>query len=212
MDKSSYFQTDIYAITCEALSAGRNNIEVVQQLLAAGVKIVQYREKEKSKREKYEQCLLLSKMCKEAKALFIVNDDVDLALAVQADGVHVGQGDLPVEVVRKLVGMEKLIGVSASSLAEAEAAAASDADYLGVGPVFGTNTKGDAGEPVGLDFLALVAARSVKPIVAIGGINENNILAVRNCGVPCAAMISALVSKKDIIGQVSAIRKIINKQ
>ncbi|NLZ38900.1 MAG: thiamine phosphate synthase [Firmicutes bacterium] len=212
MDKSVYLQTDIYAITCEALSAGRNNIEVVRQLLAADVKIIQYREKEKTKREKYEQCFQISKMCKKAKALFIVNDDVDLALAVEADGVHVGQDDLPVEVVRKLVGKKMLIGVSVSSPAEAEAAAASDADYLGVGPVFGTNTKTDAGEPVGLDYLALVAARSDRPIVAIGGINENNILAVRSCGVSCVAMISALVSKKDIAGYVAALREKISKQ
>ena len=203
--------TDIYAITCESMSAGRSNLEIVRELLQAGVKIIQYREKEKTKREKYEQCLLISRMCQEAGALYIVNDDVDIALAVRAGGVHVGQDDLPVDVVRSVVGPELVIGVSAGNPEEAAAAVAGGADYLGVGPVFATGTKLDAGAPVGVDLLAYLKERYNVPLVAIGGISATNITQVFAGGADCAAMISALVTAPDIAATIKMIRQQLQK-
>src|SRR5690554_3983585 len=108
-------QTDIYGITCEKISADKDNIIVAEKMLDAGIKIIQYREKEKSKREKYLQCETISKMCQKAGALFIVNDDVDIAMLTNAGGIHVGQDDLPADIVRKLVGPNMIIGVSAGN-------------------------------------------------------------------------------------------------
>lgn len=201
------FQTDIYGITCEALSAGRDNLEVVREMVQAGVRIIQYREKEKTKREKYEECRVIREMCKPAGVLFIVNDDVDIAVLSKAGGVHVGQDDLPADAVRRLVGEEMIIGVSADTPAEIEDAIARGADYVGIGPVFSTATKADAGQPVGLDLLEAAAKKYKIPLVAIGGINGENIVEVRKRGVPCSAMVSALVGAADITAQVESIRR-----
>ncbi|NLM52225.1 MAG: thiamine phosphate synthase [Firmicutes bacterium] len=200
-------QTDIYGITCEKLSKGRDNLEVVKQLLAAGVKIIQYREKEKTKKEKLRQCLAISKMCREAGALFIVNDDVDIAMLTEAGGIHVGQDDLPADAVRKLVGSKMLIGVSAGTPQEAAEAVARGADYLGIGPVFGTGTKEDAGKPVGLEFLKFMVQNYSLPLVAIGGINAENIHLVSGTGITCFAMVSALVAAEDIAAAVHKLRR-----
>ncbi|MCR3923545.1 MAG: thiamine phosphate synthase [Firmicutes bacterium] len=210
MDVYQVLQTGIYGITCESISAGRTNIEVVQQLLDAGVKIIQYREKDKTKREKYQQCLTLRSLCDAAGALFIVNDDVDIAMAIKAGGVHVGQDDLPADVVRAIVGPDMVIGVSAGTPNEAAIAVAQGANYLGVGPVFPTGTKLDAGDAVGLANLAQMVQMYNIPVVAIGGINEKNIMDVHQCGVACAAMVSTLVGATDIKETVSTIWRIIN--
>ena len=201
------FKTDIYGVTCEALSPGKDNLDVVRQMINAGIKIIQYREKEKTKREKYEECRVIREMCKPAGVLFIVNDDVDIAILSQARGVHVGQDDLPVDAVRKLVGPNMVIGVSADTPSEVEDAIARGADYIGVGPVFATGTKLDAGMPVGLDLIEQIAANYKIPLVAIGGIHGDNIIDVRRRGVPCSAMVSALVSCGDIATEVQRIRE-----
>ncbi len=201
------FQTDIYGITCEALSAAGDNLEVVRQMVNAGIKIIQYREKDKPKKEKLDECKAIREMCKPAGVLFIVNDDVDIAILSKAGGVHVGQDDLPAEQVRKLVGQEMVIGVSAARPAEVEDAIARGADYVGIGPVFPTGTKSDAGELVSLDLVEYIAKNYSIPLVAIGGVNDGNINEVRRRGIPCSAMISALVGHENIISQVEEIRK-----
>jgi thiamine-phosphate pyrophosphorylase len=205
------FQTDIYGVTCEALTPGGDNLEAVRQMINAGVKIIQYREKEKSKREKYEECRVIREMCKPARVLFVVNDDVDIAILCKAGGVHVGQDDLPADAVRKLVGPEMVIGVSAGTPAEVEDAIARGADYVGVGPVFQTGTKADAGEPVGLALVEYVAKKYKIPLVAIGGINGDNISDVRRHGIACSAMVSALVGSADIKTEVEKIRRKIHE-
>ena len=207
----NFLQTDIYGITCEELSCGRDNIEVVRQMILAGIQVIQYREKEKTKRQKYEQCLAISKMCQAADVLFIVNDDVDIALMVKAGGVHVGQDDLPADAVRKLVGEEMIIGVSAGNPEEAAEAAFRGADYLGIGPVFSTGTKPDAGEAVGYDFVDFMVQNSSLPLVAVGGINAENIENVYRRGVHCAAMVSALVGAPDLCAAVKSLRLRIKK-
>jgi thiamine-phosphate pyrophosphorylase len=198
----------IYGITDDALSRGRSSIEVVRLLLAAGVRVIQYREKAKSARLMYEECLAICDLTRRAGATFIVNDHVDLAMAVGADGVHVGQDDLPPEKVRELVGPGMVIGLSTHAPGQAAAAdrLAGVIDYLGVGPVFATGTKKDAAAPVGFALLDYAAANVRLPYVAIGGIKESNIAAVRSRGAGMIAIVSDIVGADDIPAKVAALR------
>lgn len=136
---------------------------------------------------------------------FIVNDHVDLALMVGADGVHLGQDDLPPAKVRELVGDEMIIGLSTHSPAQAGAAVRSGADYIGVGPIFATRTKEDVCAPVGLEYLDFVVKNIDLPFVAIGGIKEHNIAEVRKRGARCIAMVTEIVGAGDIAARVRSL-------
>ena len=162
--------TGLYGITAQEYSRGRVNREVVALMLAAGIRTIQYREKDKSMRERYGECLVLVPMVHAAGGLFIVDDHPDLALAVGADGVHIGQDDLPLPAVRQLVGPGLVVGVSTHSPAQAQSALEGGADYIGVGPIYPTGTKRDVVPAVGLSYLDWVAAHIDLPFVAIGGI------------------------------------------
>lgn len=199
--------TDIYALTDSSFSLGRSTEEVVCALLSAGVRIVQYREKTRNAGAMLEECRLLRRLTREAGACFIINDYVDLALLVDADGVHVGQEDLPVPEVRRLVGTDKIIGLSTQTQEQALAAERCGADYIGIGPIFATQTKKDACAPLGLSYLEWVAAHIQLPAVAIGGINEGNIGEVARHGARCCALVSELVSAPDIRAKVRAVRE-----
>ena len=200
--------TDIYGITAEDYSLGRNNIEVVKELIAAGIKIIQYREKDnKSFLEKYKECLEIRKLTKEAGITFIINDHVDIALVVGADGVHVGQDDLPIGEIRKLVGPEMIIGLSTHSPEQAQRAVADGADYIGVGPIFATNTKKNVCAPVGLEYLEYVVNNLDIPFVAIGGIKFHNIAEVKKRGAKCICLVTEIVGAEDIKARVQEIRK-----
>lgn len=199
--------TDLYALTGEDYSLGRSNIEVVQQLVAAGIKIIQYREKDKKKLYKYQECLKIRELTKAAGVTLIVNDDIDLALAIKADGVHVGQQDLPVEQVRQLVGPDMYIGLSTHSPEQAQEAVKRGVDYIGVGPIYTTNTKKDVCPAVGLEYLDYVVQNINLPFVAIGGIKEHNIREVKQHGARCIAMITELVGAPDIEAKVKSIRQ-----
>ena len=129
-------ETDLYALTDDELSLGRPTVEVAKALLDSGIKILQYREKEKKAGQMLKECLELRRLTREAGACFIVNDHVDIAVLCEADGVHVGQEDLPVEAVRRLVGPDMIIGLSTHTPDQARAAVASGADYIGVGPIY----------------------------------------------------------------------------
>lgn len=203
---------DIYGITAEEYSMGRSNIEVAAQMIEAGVTVIQYREKEKSDRQKYEECLKIREMTGEAGALFIVNDRPDLALLVDADGVHLGQDDLHPGAVRKLVGEKMLIGFSTHSPAQAHAAETMDIDYIGVGPIFATNTKKDVCEPVGLEYLEYVVKNIRLPFVAIGGIKEHNIAEVYRRGARCMALVTEIVGAPDIGARVRNLRAAIRQK
>ena len=148
--RQTILDTDLYCLTAEKFSRGRGNLEVVRAMLDAGIKLVQYREKEKKSGVMLEECLEIRRMTREAGAAFIVNDHIDLALMVGADGVHIGQEDFPVSAVRKLVGEKMAIGLSTHAPQEALAAVRSGADYIGVGPIFRTFTKEDVVDPVGV--------------------------------------------------------------
>ena len=200
-------ETDIYAITDAGLSLGRPLEEVVSALLSAGVRILQYREKKLKGGAMLEECRLLRRLTREAGACFIVNDHIDIAMLVQADGVHVGQEDLPVPEVRSLVGPEMIIGLSTHMPQQAREALALGADYIGVGPIFATNTKEDVVDPVGYEYLDWVARNADVPFVAIGGIKRHNITEVARHGARCCSLVSELVGAPDIRTRVEDVRK-----
>lgn len=204
--------TDIYGITAREFSLGRSNVEVVKQMLEAGVKIVQYREKDYSIRQKYQECLAIRELTDGYGACFIINDDVHLALAVRSDGVHVGQDDLPVQNVRELVGEQMLIGLSTHSPEQAdEAVKAGIADYIGVGPLYQTFTKKDVQPPVGLAYLDYVVSHHRIPFVAIGGIKEHNVADVVRHGATCVCLVTDIVGATDIASKVRSIRDQVTK-
>lgn len=204
-------ETGLYGITAYEYSLGRSNPEVVRQLLEAGIKIIQYREKERKMGQQYQECLEIRSLTREYQACFIVNDHLDLALAVNADGIHLGQDDLPVEQVRRLVGDQMIIGLSTHSPAQADAAVKAGVDYIGVGPIFKTFTKKDVCDPVDLSYLDYVVANHSIPHVAIGGIKEKNVAEVVRHGARCIAMVTELVGAADIGAKVRAVRAEIEK-
>ncbi len=208
---ANFLAGGLYGITGDDFSRGRTGAEVVRQLLAAGVRVIQYREKDKPARHMYEECQVLRALTREAGATFIVNDRVDLALAVEADGVHVGQNDLPPARVRELVGPAMVIGFSTHTAEQSREAEkmAGVVDYIGVGPVFATGTKKDASAPVGLTLIEYVAKNIALPFVAIGGINEGNIGEVRRRGAATIALVSDLVGAADIAAKAAALNAVL---
>ena len=199
--------TDLYCITANEYSRGRRNPAVVKEMLEAGVKIIQYREKDFPMRQKYQECLAIRELCKQHQACFIVNDDVHLALAVEADGVHIGQDDLPVEKVRQLVGQQMLVGLSTHNPEQADRAVSSGmVDYIGAGPLFATSTKKGVCGPVGLEYLDYVVKHHQIPFVAIGGIKQHNIASVVEHGATCMALVTEIVGAADIGSKIRALR------
>lgn len=205
-------ETDIYAITDSELSLGRPIEMVVGELLNAGVRIIQYREKNKNGQVMLAECITLREMTRQAGAFFIVNDHVAIARLVDADGVHIGQDDLPVAAVRKIVGDDCVIGLSTHSPEQAAQAIADGADYIGVGPIYATQTKKNVCAPVGLAYLEHVVQHYSIPFVAIGGIKEHNIGEVVLCGAKCCCLVSELVGAVDIQQKVAAVRKAMIKR
>jgi len=204
--------TGIYGITAENFSQGRSNIEVIQAMIAGGVKIIQYREKrlDKSHRQMLSECRRIRDLTRVAGVLFIVNDYVDIALLADADGVHVGQDDLPVADVRRLVGPDKLIGLSTHSIDQAKKAEAEGADYIGVGPIYSTQTKVDVCAPVGLNYLDEAVRNTKLPVAAIGGIKRHNIAEVARHGAKTICLLTEIVGAQDIAKMVGELRMMMN--
>ena len=174
--------------------------------------MLQLRDKEASSGRLYQEALQLRKLTGDAQVPFIVNDRLDIALAVDADGVHVGQSDLPASVVRRIMGPGKILGVSVATVEEAIRAEQDGADYLGVGPVFeARGTKPDTGEPIGVDCIARIRRHCRLPIVAIGGITAENARKVREAGADAAAVISAIVSADDISEATRRLKRILDE-
>ena len=199
-------QTDLYALTDSRLSLGRPLAYVADSLLRAGVKILQYREKKLPGGKMLEECRMLRDLTLKYGACFIVNDHIDIAMLSDADGVHIGQDDLPADAVRKLVGPEMIIGLSTHSPEQARRAVKLGVDYIGVGPIFATNTKEDVVDPVGLEYLEYVSREIDIPYVAIGGIKAGNIGEVAKRGGYCAALVSELVGAENIEEKVRELR------
>ncbi|TAK34208.1 MAG: thiamine phosphate synthase [Chloroflexota bacterium] len=198
--------TDIYCITAEEYSLGRDNVQVVSEMLAAGVRLIQYRAKDKETGARYQECREIRRLTRAAGATFIVNDHPGLALMVEADGVHVGQDDYPIEAVRTLVGDEMIVGLSTHSPEQAQQAIRRGADYIGVGPVYRTFTKKNVTDPVGLEYVAYTAAHVSIPFVALGGVKVHNVAEVRRHGARCIALVTEIVGAPDIRERIEEIR------
>ena len=192
----------IYLLTDDACLQGRPLLACVEEALGAGVTLLQYRSKYKDGGAMYQEALALKELCDRYHVPLIINDRVDVALAVGAAGVHVGQDDLPCRVVRNLVGDDFLIGVSAHNPEEAREAAAAGADYLGCGAVFGTATKAGVGT-LGLERLRSIRQAVSLPIVGIGGVKATNYGQVLATGANGAAIISGILAATDIGGEVA---------
>ncbi len=191
VDYSLYLCTDRRLMTSSSIE------ECVEHAIQGGVTIVQLREKDCSSREFYELALRVKRVTKQYQVPLIINDRVDIALAADADGVHVGQKDLPCQEVRRLVGEKKIVGVSAANRTAALQAAADGADYIGVGAVFATGTKQDAVVIAPEELAAIRQAVSI-PMVAIGGIQKQTLPLLKGTGIDGVAVISAIVAQPDV--------------
>jgi thiamine-phosphate pyrophosphorylase len=189
---------ELYVITDSGLSKGRTDSEVAKAAYDGGADVVQLRMKNADGRKMLEEAKIIKKYADEHLKYFIVNDRVDIALLSDADGVHLGQKDIPVTEARKLLGEDKIIGASVSNLEEARRAYEDGADYLGIGAIFPTSTKTDANQGIGLDAIFSIKKEIPLPLVAIGGINRGNIADVIKAGADCAAVVSAVVAQDDI--------------
>lgn len=197
---------DLYPVTCQSLSRGRTNLEVLDALIEGGAKIVQLREKELSDREFFHLAKAFRRRTLQAGITFIVNDRLDVCRAVEADGLHLGQDDFPVREARRLLGPQTLIGVSTHSLAQALQAVEDGADYINVGPIFETQTKRHSGPPVGLELYHQIKDKVALPITVMGGINLQNLDQVLEAGARRIAVISAVVGAEDIAATVKEFR------
>lgn len=197
----------IYLVTDDGCLQGRALIDCVREALEGGVTLVQYRAKTASSAEMYAEALQLKALCDSFKVPLIINDRLDIAMAVGAAGVHLGQDDLPCSAARKLLGEDYIIGVSAHNPAEAKAALQSGADYLGCGAVFGTATKADV-KKLGTDGLAAICKAKGLPVVGIGGVTADNYREVRAAGADGAAIVSGILAQPDIRTTVRAIARV----
>jgi thiamine-phosphate pyrophosphorylase len=195
MQKLSRALRGYYFITDSSLSRA-GNISDVKNAVACGVKIVQYREKNAGTERMYREARKLKSICK--GITFLINDRLDLALAVGADGVHLGCQDMPYRIARKLLGKNKIIGLTVHSLREAKKAQRLGADYIGISPIFATKTKRDVGRPAGIRLIKEIRKHVSIPIIAIGGISLSNAKKVIHSGADGLCAISAVVTKPDI--------------
>jgi len=186
----------LYVIIDPDACAGRPAVDVARAALEGGARMVQWRDKRRDKGDQLVDARAITELCRERGALFIVNDHADLALAARADGVHLGQHDLPIEVVRPIVGDAAVIGVSTNNAAEARDAEARGASYVAVGSIFPTSTK-ETTRPASTERLREVKSAVAVPVVAIGGINATNIAEVVAAGADAAAVISAVCGAAD---------------
>ncbi len=176
--------------------------EVLRIAAAAGVRLFQYRDKHATMKEAYRQALALRQVATEVDATFIINDRCDLALAVNADGVHLGQEDLSIADARRLLGSDRIIGLSTHNPEQVREAAALQPDYIGFGPIFGTTTKADHDPVVGLEGLRAVRALTALPVFAIGGITSQHVGKVMTAGADGVAVISAILMATDLVAAI----------
>ena len=196
-----------YFITDSKLSRA-GNLSDVLQAVSCGVEVVQYRNKNRETRQMYEEAVRLREICRDSGSIFLINDRVDIALATEADGVHLGQSDMPCPAARKLLGPERIIGVTVHNLSEALQAESMGADYLGVSPIFQTATKPDAGKPAGITLIEEIRAQVEIPLIAIGGINHSNAGEVVRAGADGLCAISCVVAKENVRDEILKFQEI----
>jgi thiamine-phosphate pyrophosphorylase len=195
----------LYLVTDRRLSLSRSNLEVIEAAVAGGVTTVQLREKELSTREFYSEGLKIREFLKTRHIPLIINDRIDIALALDTDGVHIGQDDMALDVARKIMGPDKIIGISVMNAKEARAAEAGGADYLGLSPIFVTATKPELTREIGIKGIPPIR-RAVKiPLVGIGSMNESNAFAAISAGLDGVAVVSGIVAQPNV---TEAARKI----
>ena len=200
----------LYLVTDRDLSLGRSLEEVVCEAVAGGVTMVQLREKYAATGEFIELGRRLMAVLKPLGVPLIINDRVDVALAIDADGVHIGQSDMPYEDARRLLGPDKIIGLSVENMDELLKANELDVDYVGISPVYGTPTKTDTAEPFGLEGLRKAVNLSSHPTVAIGGMNASTIGDVIAAGADGVAVVSAICSAENVREATSALKQLVN--
>jgi thiamine-phosphate pyrophosphorylase len=202
----------LYVITGHSFLKGRRLEDVIRAAIHGGADTIQLREKDFSGRELLEAGQLLRRLTRELGARLIVNDRIDVAKAVDADGVHLGQKDLPIEVARDILGPDKIVGLSTHNVAEAVAAERAGADYIGLGPMKPTTTKLDTEPVVGPEGVKAVRAAVRLPIVAIGGIKEADVAEIIRNGANGVAVISAVIGAEDVEGAARALRAIVERE
>ncbi|MBC8431000.1 MAG: thiamine phosphate synthase [Desulfobacterales bacterium] len=204
--RNAFKQVDIYPVTCERLSNGRSNLEVLKAVIQGGARIIQLREKEYSGKKMYDLALKFREITTKAGVLLIINDHVDIAMAVEADGVHLGQDDFPLNAAKK-IAPELLIGASTHSLKEAIQAQKEGADYINIGPIFPTGTKEGIERFLGPEAIAAISPAIDVPFTVMGGISESNIDQVLTSGARRVAMVTAITQAPDITAKVKALRE-----
>ena len=191
------FDLRLYLVTDRELALGRPLTDVVEKALKGGVTMVQLREKKATTRRFLQEVMDVKKILQPYNTPLIVNDRVDIALATDADGVHLGQSDMPWQMARKILGPEKIIGLSIESIKQLEEANSADIDYIGISPVFTTPTKKELEKGLGITGTREIASQSRHPAVAIGGINIENVKDVMATGVDGISVVSAICSASD---------------
>lgn len=202
------FDISLYLVTDQFLAKGRPIEWIVEEAVKGGVTMVQLREKQISTREFTGLALRLKQKLQTTGIPLIINDRLDIALAVDADGLHIGQNDMPYRYARRLMGYNKIIGLSVENMEQVEEANKLDVDYIGISPVFSTSTKTDTMKPFGLDGIRKVASISCHPMVAIGGIDRSNAYQVLQAGADGIAVVSAIVSADDPMKAAQQLKQI----
>lgn len=201
----------LYLVTDRELMVADSIEECVEQAVLGGCTLVQLREKTISSHEFYQTALRVREITARLGVPLIINDRADIAFAVDADGVHIGQDDLPYEAARRIVGKNKIVGVSTHNLADAMTAAETGADYIGVGAMFATRTKTDA-NIAGMDELRHIREAVKIPIVAIGGINKSNISLLKDIGIDGIAVVSAIVAERDATAAAQELKLLFQRE
>lgn len=196
----------LYAVTDQSWCKDTTLLKQVEEALEGGVSCVQLREKELEEKTFLEEAIEMKTLCQKYQIPFIINDNVEIALACKADGIHVGQNDMEANNVRALVGNEMILGVSVQTVEQAILAQKNGADYLGVGAVFNTSTKLDAAD-VSYETLKAICEHVSIPVVAIGGINERNMSLLKESGIDGVALVSAIFASEDITNTCKKLRK-----
>lgn len=206
-DKNSLL---LYAVTDRSWLNGRTLYEQVEDALKGGATFIQLREKKLDKEDFLKEAVEIQALCRQYHVPFVINDDVDIALRIDADGVHVGQSDMEADDVRAKLGPDKIIGVSAQTVEQAVLAEQRGADYLGVGAVFPTGSKDDA-DDVSHDTLQAICEAVQIPVIAIGGISKNNVLQLKGRGICGIAVISAIFAQPDIKAATEELKSLTEK-
>lgn len=205
------FDLSLYLVTDRTLSLGRSLEDVVEEAVKGGVTMVQLREKDCSSADFYELAINLKKLLAPYKVPLIINDRLDIALASDAEGLHIGQSDLPYSVARKLMGSDKIIGLSVENIEDVIEANNLDVDYIGISPVFDTNTKSDTAKALGLSGVKEISKLSIHPSVGIGGINQSNVKDIITAGADGISVVSAIMSADDPKASAETLIKIIKQ-